>query len=150
LLDKLWDDTVAGPRPENGLGKLRKTGSTISAMATPFAPGAEEALRKLTEHRANAEFQRSNDEKSQVTQSIIIIKSPSYYRSLSLDTPLSPAASSPPISPSSLTPRERESPWRSNKYTNNVPGAAKKRSEKSPKEPRSATGYDWVLLRSGD
>lgn len=24
LLDKLWDDTVAGPRPENGLGKLRK------------------------------------------------------------------------------------------------------------------------------
>lgn len=24
LLDQLWDDTVAGPRPENGLGKLRK------------------------------------------------------------------------------------------------------------------------------
>lgn len=24
LLDHLWDDTVAGPRPENGLGKLRK------------------------------------------------------------------------------------------------------------------------------
>jgi len=24
LLDHLWDDTVAGPPPENGLGKLRK------------------------------------------------------------------------------------------------------------------------------
>ncbi|MQL77324.1 hypothetical protein Taro_009736 [Colocasia esculenta] len=24
LLDKLWDDTVAGPRPDSGLGKLRK------------------------------------------------------------------------------------------------------------------------------
>jgi len=24
LLDHLWDDTVAGPRPENGLSKLRK------------------------------------------------------------------------------------------------------------------------------
>lgn len=24
LLDHLWDDTVAGPRPDNGLGKLRK------------------------------------------------------------------------------------------------------------------------------
>lgn len=24
LLDQLWDDTLAGPRPENGLGKLRK------------------------------------------------------------------------------------------------------------------------------
>lgn len=25
LLDQLWDDTVAGPRPDIGLGKLRKT-----------------------------------------------------------------------------------------------------------------------------
>lgn len=24
LLDHLWDDTVAGPLPENGLGKLQK------------------------------------------------------------------------------------------------------------------------------
>lgn len=24
LLDKLWDDTVAGPRPDTGLGRLRK------------------------------------------------------------------------------------------------------------------------------
>ncbi|MBA0771200.1 hypothetical protein Gotri_019698 [Gossypium trilobum] len=24
LLDQLWDDTVAGPRPDTGLGKLRK------------------------------------------------------------------------------------------------------------------------------
>lgn len=24
LLNQLWDDTVAGPPPENGLGKLRK------------------------------------------------------------------------------------------------------------------------------
>lgn len=24
LLDKLWDDIVAGPQPDRGLGKLRK------------------------------------------------------------------------------------------------------------------------------
>lgn len=24
LLEKLWDDIVAGPQPERGLGKLRK------------------------------------------------------------------------------------------------------------------------------
>ena len=24
LLEKLWDDVVAGPQPERGLGKLRK------------------------------------------------------------------------------------------------------------------------------
>jgi len=39
LLDKLWDETLAGPRPENGLGKLRKTESTNSAMANPSTPG---------------------------------------------------------------------------------------------------------------
>ncbi|RWV80410.1 hypothetical protein GW17_00058322 [Ensete ventricosum] len=27
LLDQLWDDTVAGPRPETGLGRLRKHSS---------------------------------------------------------------------------------------------------------------------------
>ena len=27
LLDKLWDDTLAGPRPETGLGRLRKHSS---------------------------------------------------------------------------------------------------------------------------
>nr|ABK23285.1 unknown [Picea sitchensis] len=151
LLDKLWDDTLAGPRPESGLGKLRKTGWTNSAMATPATPEAEEALSRLRERRASAEFQPSNDEARQVTQSITIIKPPGYLRSLSLDSPSSPAGSSSPISPSSLTPRERENPWRSNKYNKNVPGAAKKGSEKSPKaEPRSPRVYDWVVMRIVD
>ncbi|CAM8936765.1 unnamed protein product [Rhodiola kirilowii] len=34
LLDKLWDDTVAGPRPDFGLGKLRKH-STFSSRSSP-------------------------------------------------------------------------------------------------------------------
>lgn len=33
LLDQLWDDTLAGPRPESGLGKLRKH-STFSGRPT--------------------------------------------------------------------------------------------------------------------
>lgn len=153
LLDKLWDDTLAGPRPESGLGKLRKTGVTNSAMATTSSPETEEGLGRLRELRANTEFQRSNDEVKKVTQSITIIKPPGYLRSLSLDSrPSSPAGSSPPISPSSLTPRERENPWRSNRYNiNNVHGVAKKGSQKSPKgEPRSPKVYDWVVMRSGD
>uniref|UniRef100_A0A2P2ITT0 Uncharacterized protein LOC107411913 isoform X1 n=1 Tax=Rhizophora mucronata TaxID=61149 RepID=A0A2P2ITT0_RHIMU len=40
LLDKLWDETVAGPRPENGLGKLRKH-STFS-----FRTGHGKGMRK--------------------------------------------------------------------------------------------------------
>jgi hypothetical protein len=51
-----------------------------------------------------------------------------------LDSSLSPAGSSPPTSPSSLTPRERENPWRSNKCNNSV--------------PRSPTVYDWVVIGS--
>jgi hypothetical protein len=51
-----------------------------------------------------------------------------------LDSSLSPAGSSPPTSPSSLTPRERENPWRSKKYNNNV--------------PKSPTVYDWVVIGS--
>jgi len=29
MLDKLWDDTVAGPQPERGLEKLRKLTTSI-------------------------------------------------------------------------------------------------------------------------
>jgi hypothetical protein len=148
LLDKLWDDTLAGPRPENGLGKLRKTGSAISAMASPSPPEVEEGLNRLKERRASAEFQQLNDEAKQVTQSITIIKPPGYLRSLSLDSPSSPAVLSPINSPSSLTPRERENPWRSKKK-NTVPRDGKSGTEKSPRaEPRSPTVYDWVVITS--
>jgi hypothetical protein len=49
LLDQLWDDTVAGPRPDSGLGKLRKYASfspsssssvSAAAAASPPAEGA--------------------------------------------------------------------------------------------------------------
>ncbi|KAK3418650.1 hypothetical protein EUGRSUZ_H04561 [Eucalyptus grandis] len=33
LLDQLWDDIVAGPRPESGLGRLRKF-STFSSRSS--------------------------------------------------------------------------------------------------------------------
>jgi len=34
LLEKLWDDVVAGPQPERGLGKLRKL--TTLKTGAPF------------------------------------------------------------------------------------------------------------------
>uniref|UniRef100_A0A0A9HKH2 Auxin-repressed protein n=1 Tax=Arundo donax TaxID=35708 RepID=A0A0A9HKH2_ARUDO len=46
LLDQLWDDTVAGPLPDSGLGKLRKyasfspSSSSASAAAAAAAEGA--------------------------------------------------------------------------------------------------------------
>ena len=32
LLDKLWDDTVAGPQPDSGLGRLRKLAARPAAV----------------------------------------------------------------------------------------------------------------------
>lgn len=29
MLDKIWDDVLAGPHPERGLGKFRKNISTL-------------------------------------------------------------------------------------------------------------------------
>ena len=63
---------------------------------------AEESLSRLRERRAGAEHQQSNDDESRkVTQSITIPKAPRYLRSISMDNPLSPPGSSPPISPAS-------------------------------------------------
>lgn len=34
MLDKLWDDIVAGPQPERGLDKLRKLTTNIKGSTT--------------------------------------------------------------------------------------------------------------------
>jgi|UniRef100_A0ACD5ZVX8 hypothetical protein len=40
MLDKLWDDVVAGPRPETGLDKLRRAAATQPlAINTALATG---------------------------------------------------------------------------------------------------------------
>ncbi|KAK8545420.1 hypothetical protein V6N12_026254 [Hibiscus sabdariffa] len=68
LLDQLWDDTVAGPRPDNGLGKLRKHSSF------PFRPNSSK------ESDGGSVCVRSfNDETTKVTRTIMIVKSPRYH-----------------------------------------------------------------------
>lgn len=44
LLDKLWDDTLAGPRPESGLGRLRKHSSFSPRSDPSLKGGAMETL----------------------------------------------------------------------------------------------------------
>ncbi|XP_054803033.1 dormancy-associated protein homolog 3-like [Prosopis cineraria] len=82
LLDQLWDDTVAGPRPENGLGKLRKH-KTFSFRAGSGKESYDE---------------ESVEEALRVTRRIMIVKPPGYQ---SGSPPISPADSTPPVSPSS-------------------------------------------------
>lgn len=52
LLDQLWDETVAGPRPDTGLGKLRKyssfSPSSSAATAAAAAVDTPAVTRSIT------------------------------------------------------------------------------------------------------
>ncbi|XP_062084840.1 dormancy-associated protein homolog 3 isoform X2 [Humulus lupulus] len=87
LLDQLWDDTVAGPRPENGLGKLRKY-STFSFRSNSGKGSDGGNVRSYGEDQP--------EEPTRVTRSIMIVRPPG---SLSGSPPVSPAGSTPPVSP---------------------------------------------------
>ncbi|TKY52258.1 Dormancyauxin associated [Spatholobus suberectus] len=89
LLDHLWDDTVAGPRPENGLGKLRKH-HTFSFRA---GSGKESDSGSVKSYGDD-----SPEDAVKVTRSIMIVKPPG-YQSQSGSAPVSPAGSTPPVSP---------------------------------------------------
>lgn len=41
LLEKIWDDVVAGPHPERGLGKLRKLASTTPLVIKDEGEGSK-------------------------------------------------------------------------------------------------------------
>ncbi|KAM7254488.1 hypothetical protein ACFE04_003868 [Oxalis oulophora] len=88
FLHKLWDETLAGPAPDNGLGKLRKYDSFSGRSSAPLA-----------------------DDSMMISRSITILKrsnSSNYHRSFSGDSvPSSPATSTTPgtpLSPASEPP----------------------------------------------
>ncbi|PIA44366.1 hypothetical protein AQUCO_01700159v1 [Aquilegia coerulea] len=83
LLDQLWDDTVAGPQPENGLGKLRKHPT--------FTKGKE-----LDSRTGKSYSEEISEEAAKVTRKIMIIKPPTAANE---SPPISPAGSTPPVSP---------------------------------------------------
>ncbi|KAD5317920.1 hypothetical protein R6Q59_033242 [Mikania micrantha] len=84
LLDQLWDDTIAGPQPEKGLGKLRKQ-STFGFRSSDSG--------KETQTMANTSVE---DPAMRVTRSIMIVKP---VRTESETPPASPAGTTPPVSP---------------------------------------------------
>ncbi|KAM7273554.1 hypothetical protein ACFE04_028218 [Oxalis oulophora] len=88
LLDQLWDDTVAGPRPDYGLGKLRKHSSLPSTNSS-----GKELISGGGSVRSFGD--EATEEGMRVTRRIMIIKPPGYTSS----PPVSPAGSTPPVSP---------------------------------------------------
>ncbi|VFQ84970.1 unnamed protein product [Cuscuta campestris] len=98
LLSHLWDDTVAGPPPDDGggLGKLRKF-SAFNSRPDSRNESESPNPRSLTVD--------TTDDGMKVTRSIKILKSP---RNQSKDSPPSspspsPAGSTPPVSPFSFS-----------------------------------------------
>ncbi|KAK8633294.1 hypothetical protein V6N13_014140 [Hibiscus sabdariffa] len=86
LLDQLWDETVAGPPPENGLGMLRKR-----TFRPPYSAKESEggSVRSYGDETPLEEDMR-------VTHSIMIVKPPGYDVG---SPPVSPDGTSPPVSP---------------------------------------------------
>ena len=88
FLHKLWDETLAGPMPDSGLGELRKYDS-FSARSSPPADAAA----------AN-----SSNEEMNLARSITIVRTncSKYLRSISVDpcsAPESPSTPSTPTTP---------------------------------------------------
>ncbi|KAM0014522.1 putative dormancy/auxin associated protein [Helianthus debilis subsp. tardiflorus] len=84
LLNKLWDDTIAGPPPDKGLGKLRKPNLSFRS------------LNSEKETETGGTTGGAEHPATRVTRSIMIVKP---ERSLSETPPASPAGSTTPVSP---------------------------------------------------
>ncbi|KAA8541599.1 hypothetical protein F0562_022751 [Nyssa sinensis] len=124
FLHKIWDETLAGPTPDIGLGKLRKYDS-FSAARSPSPI--------ITPHEIP------------VTRTITILRTNSIPRNVSVDSgsvPSSPAGSSTPTSPfSPSTPRGDFKRLTRRKWS---PEAVERA------EPRSPTVYDWIVISALD
>ncbi|KAK9048892.1 hypothetical protein SSX86_032141 [Deinandra increscens subsp. villosa] len=92
ILDHLWDDTLAGPQPEKGLGKLRKhSTSSFRSSNSGNEPQPETNTAVV-------------DPAMRVTRSIMIVKP---ARNESETPPASPAGATPPASPFPGKPYQR-------------------------------------------
>lgn len=97
FLDKLWDDTLAGPAPDAGLGKLRKYNS-FSAPRSPTAAPSSGVVAPSHDDPHLIPVSRSitvvgRDARRNLTVSVGPPSSPS-----------SPSGSSTPTTPFSRTP----------------------------------------------
>eukprot|EP00252_Welwitschia_mirabilis_P019967 TRINITY_DN4778_c0_g1_i2.p1 TRINITY_DN4778_c0_g1~~TRINITY_DN4778_c0_g1_i2.p1 ORF type:complete len:125 (+),score=34.80 TRINITY_DN4778_c0_g1_i2:182-556(+) len=121
LLEQIWDDTIGGPPPEKGLGKLRKSNTFHSTTMNP---------------------EGGNPVKS--SEAIPIANAPKklyLFRNQSMEgsPPSSPTSSSP-----SSTPRERENLWRSVFHPGSNSNTKYVGTQKHDKEdPKSPSVYDW-------
>ncbi|XP_057539994.1 dormancy-associated protein homolog 3-like [Amaranthus tricolor] len=97
LLEKLWDETVAGPQPDSGLGRLRKF-STFNSRSTSSSTPSKEMEVGRSYAGEGMVSGADNQEEVKVTRKIMIVKPPGYNQGAG-SAPASPAGSTPPQSP---------------------------------------------------
>ncbi|KMT04776.1 hypothetical protein BVRB_7g169530 [Beta vulgaris subsp. vulgaris] len=131
FLDNLWDETLAGPAPKNGVGSLRKYKS-LSAVRSPNHP-----IVTTNYHDDH------NDQTVGITRSITILRT----KNLSVD-PGSPASSPTPSSgPSSpFSPGGMGNDQNVKKFTRKKPAFEASKYD----EATSPTVYDWIMISALD
>ncbi|XP_066352634.1 dormancy-associated protein homolog 3-like [Miscanthus floridulus] len=144
LLDQLWDETVAGPRPDSGLGRLRKysfSPSSSSSSSSSFRAPAPAAAADASAPEPAAPA---------VTRSITIARPPSLSvdaslraESYSSSVPSSPAST--PDSPFATATTPKADGWRRFRRKTKVSDGPE-----PAVGPRSPTVYDWVVISSLD
>ncbi|KAK9734422.1 hypothetical protein RND81_04G138700 [Saponaria officinalis] len=131
FLDKLWDETLAGPAPEKGLGRFRKYNS-LSAVRSPNHPMVNAASR-YDDHRGD-------DQTVQVSRCIKILrpKNLSVEPGSGSSTPSSGPSS--PFSPESTRDPDVKRFSRKKQTLDSMDHAS----------PTSPTVYDWIMIGALD
>lgn len=122
FLHKLWDETLAGPAPESGLGKLRKFDTFSNPPSAAMVAANEEPV---------------------VTRSITIL------RTHSSNLGNFPADSGSP-SESPTTPGTPVSPGTPTRNFRKLTRRKSSTDALQRAEPRSPTGYDWMVITALD
>ncbi|CAN6204554.1 unnamed protein product [Urochloa humidicola] len=147
LLDQLWDDTVAGPRPDSGLGKLRKYASFSPSSSSYQVPAAAAAAPPPGAEGAGGAVAAPPP----VTRSITMLRPSALSvatspRSESSSAPSSPASGAPDSPFGSATTPKGEG-WKKLRRKGRMAAAD---GSDAPGTPRSPTVYDWVVISSLD
>lgn len=122
FLHKLWDETLAGPAPDSGLGELRRHGSFSAARSSAAA-----------HHPAPPP---PTPDSPAVTRSITIVRTaPALRRSVSLDPGSGPSTPGTPLTPGTPDGKLKRKP-----PTKGSDGA----------QPRGPTDYDWIVISALD
>ncbi|THG19789.1 dormancy-associated protein homolog 4 [Camellia sinensis] len=124
FLHKLWDETLAGPAPDSGLGKLRKYNSFSAARSSTPDDDDVPISRSITILRTNS-------------------NSAAFRKLDSGSLPSSPAASTTPTSP--FSPGTPRGPFKRLTRRESTPDYPSERAD-----PRNPTVYDWIVINALD